>query len=169
MCVYVRLNVYTCQSLPSWPPVCEEEGVTRLFCQLPVTQCHPNQIDRGRHTATGPKFPIPFPPIHQSVCVNVFLLWFAASLYFTAMFSLSVYPLAHIYKCKSLNVHSNSKYAHRFSCFGGGGFTWIKPNCMQYMLSTWSTACSGCWHNNQNAVFSQPCFIVYITSPASHT
>lgn len=56
-------------------------GSIQLLCQLPVTQCRPNQIDRGRHTARGPKFPIPFPPIHQSVCVNSFLLAFAASVF----------------------------------------------------------------------------------------
>ena len=75
--------------------------VTQLLCQLPVTECHPNQIDSGKHTATGPKFPIPFPAIHQSVCVNVFSPVFAASLYFTVIFSLSV-SLAHINRCKSL-------------------------------------------------------------------
>ena len=42
-----------------------------------LSQCHPNQNDRSRHTATGPrKFPIPSPPIHQSVCVDIFFLPF---------------------------------------------------------------------------------------------
>lgn len=53
-------------------------GLSQLLCQLPVIQCHPNQIDRGRHSATGPKFPIPFPHIHHSVYVNIFFLSFCS-------------------------------------------------------------------------------------------
>lgn len=96
-------------------------GSIQLLCQLPVTQCRPNQIDRDRHTARGPKFPIPFPPIHQSVCVNSFL---ASVCCLCISLSCSVclsFTLSHTLISANLcNVHSNSKYALRLSrmlCF----------------------------------------------------
>lgn len=90
MCVFV-FACYMCHPLPSWPPV--SVCVGGFLCQPPVTQCHPNQIDRGRHTAMGPKFPIPFTP-HPSISLYMSAslhLTFAASLYFTVMLSLSAF------------------------------------------------------------------------------
>lgn len=41
----------------------------RSSCQLPVTPCRPNQIDRGRHGARGPLISYsPFPTMHQPAC-----------------------------------------------------------------------------------------------------
>lgn len=74
------------------------EGSPTSSCQLPVTQCRPNQRDRGRHGARGaPDFP--FPSSRPSISL-------LAETLFLPPFSLP-HRLSppHVNKCKYLRVN----------------------------------------------------------------
>lgn len=73
------------------------EGSPTSSCQLPVTQCRPNQRDRGRHGARGGPY-FPFPSSRPSISL-------LAETLFLPPFSLP-HRLSppHVNKCKYLHV-----------------------------------------------------------------
>lgn len=124
MCV--RVSVYICHSLPSWPPeggwgLEGSRSSSASFLSHSVTQIRSTEADASPRAQN---FLFPFPPIHQSVCVNIFCLRFLHLYVLPVYFA---HSCTQINKCKSPYVHWNSKYVIRLSC----------RLCCMHMNQTW--------------------------------